>query len=48
MPNVIISPHLSGISPYYDDRAVSLFGENLNRYLVGLPLYNRFDPQKGY
>jgi phosphoglycerate dehydrogenase-like enzyme len=48
MPNVIITPHLSGISPYYDDRAVALFAENLNRYLVGLPLYNRFDPQKGY
>jgi phosphoglycerate dehydrogenase-like enzyme len=48
MPNVMITPHLSGISPYYDDRAVALFGENLNRYLVGLPLYNRFDPQKGY
>ena len=48
MPNVIITPHLSGVSPHYDERAVTLFGENLNRYLVGLPLYNRFDPQKGY
>ena len=48
MPNVMITPHLSGISPYYDDRAVALFGENLNRYLVGLPLYNRFDAQRGY
>ncbi len=48
MPNVIITPHLSGISSFYNDRAVALFGENLNRYLVGLPLYNRFDAQKGY
>jgi phosphoglycerate dehydrogenase-like enzyme len=48
MPNVIITPHLSGISAFYDDRAVALFADNLNRYLVGLPLYNRFDPQKGY
>ncbi len=48
MPNVIITPHLSGISAFYDDRAVALFADNINRYLVGLPLYNRFDPQKGY
>jgi phosphoglycerate dehydrogenase-like enzyme len=48
LPNVIITPHLSGTSPYYNERAAALFAENLNRYLVGLPLYNRFDPQKGY
>lgn len=48
MPNVIVTPHISGNSPHYDERAVALFAENLNRYLAGLPLYNRFDPQKGY
>jgi phosphoglycerate dehydrogenase-like enzyme len=48
MPNVIITPHLSGNSPHYFERAVALFSENLNRYMAGLPLYNRFDPQKGY
>jgi phosphoglycerate dehydrogenase-like enzyme len=48
MPNVIITPHISGSSPYYVDRAVALFTENLERYLTGLPLYNRFDPQRGY
>jgi phosphoglycerate dehydrogenase-like enzyme len=48
MSNVIISPHISGISVHYNERAMALFADNLNRYLNGAPLYNRFDPQKGY
>jgi phosphoglycerate dehydrogenase-like enzyme len=48
LPNVIITPHISGSSLYYNERAVTLFAENLNRYLAGLPLYNRFDPAVGY
>jgi phosphoglycerate dehydrogenase-like enzyme len=48
MPNVIITPHISGISSHYNERAIALFAENLNRYISGTPLYNRFDPQKGY
>jgi phosphoglycerate dehydrogenase-like enzyme len=48
MPNVLISPHISGTSPQYNERAMGLFAENLSRYLTGLPLYNRYDPVKGY
>ena len=48
LPNVIITPHISGSSPYYNERAVELFSENLHRYLGGLPLYNLFEPQRGY
>ncbi len=48
LPNVIITPHISGSSPNYNERAVDLFSENLHRYLSGLPLYNLFDPQRGY
>ncbi len=48
LPNVIITPHISGNSPAYDARAVELFTENLARYIEGLPLYNLFDPQRGY
>ncbi len=48
MPNVIISPHIAGISPNYDERAMALFSENLKRYLSDAALLNRFDPQKGY
>ena len=48
LPNVIITPHISGFSPRYDEHAVDLFSENLQRYLAGLPLYNRFNPERGY
>lgn len=48
LPNVIVSPHISGNSAAYDARAVALFSENLLRYIEGLPLHNLFDPQRGY
>lgn len=48
LPNVIVSPHISGISRYYNDRAAMLFAANLQRYLASLPVYNRFNPDKGY
>lgn len=40
MDNVIISPHVSGTTGKYNERAASLFAENLRRYLTGLPLLN--------
>lgn len=48
LPNVIITPHIGGMSIHYNERAVDLFIENLKRYLTGAPLLNRYDPQKGY
>jgi phosphoglycerate dehydrogenase-like enzyme len=48
MPSVIVTPHISGISQFYNERAVALFAENLNRYLEGQPLYNLFDQNIGY
>lgn len=48
MPNVIITPHVSGDSPRYLDRAVPLFVENLRRYLSGEPLHNLVDRERGY
>lgn len=47
-PNVIITPHIAGISKEYDKRAVDLFAENLSRYISDQPLYNIFDVKKGY
>ncbi|MCA9973715.1 MAG: D-2-hydroxyacid dehydrogenase, partial [Anaerolineales bacterium] len=35
LPNVILTPHVSGFTPHYDARAVDLFAENLRRYLAG-------------
>lgn len=48
MQNVIITPHIAGVSAYYDERAMELFAENLSRYIADLPLYNIFDLKKGY
>jgi phosphoglycerate dehydrogenase-like enzyme len=48
LPNVILTPHIAGFSPHYDQRATVLFAENLRRYIAGLPLYNRFNPEKEY
>ena len=43
LTNVIISPHIAGFSPHYDERAAGLFIQNLQRFLEELPLYNRLD-----
>ncbi len=48
MENVIITPHVSGASPTYFDRAIPLFCENLRRYLAGVPMLNVVDPERGY
>jgi phosphoglycerate dehydrogenase-like enzyme len=40
MDNVIITPHISGITAHYDERAADLFATNLRRYLAGEPLLN--------
>ena len=48
MANVIISPHVAGISRHIEEETISLFVENLNRYLAELPLYNRVDLDEGY
>ncbi|HEX9018899.1 MAG TPA: D-2-hydroxyacid dehydrogenase [Anaerolineaceae bacterium] len=48
LPNLIISPHIGGMSPFYNQRAVDLFVENIRRYMAGSPLWNLFNAQKGY
>jgi phosphoglycerate dehydrogenase-like enzyme len=48
LPNVILTPHISGESVHYGARLASLFAENLQRYRRGEPLRNRYDPQRGY
>ncbi len=46
--NVILSPHIAGMSAAYDERALALWTENLKRYLTGASLLNLLDVQKGY
>jgi phosphoglycerate dehydrogenase-like enzyme len=48
MENVILTPHISGFTPFYDDRATDIFAENLRRYLAGEPLFNLVNRQSGY
>jgi len=48
MPNVILTPHIAGVSQEYNCRAVDLFAENLKRYLDGEQLMNLIDVQRGY
>jgi len=47
-PNLILSPHVAGISPHYTQRALRMFTENLRRYSAGEALLNVFDPERGY
>ena len=48
LPNVILTPHISGFSPHYKERAGTMFAENLRRYLHGEPLLNRLEPDRSY
>jgi phosphoglycerate dehydrogenase-like enzyme len=41
MPNVIVTPHNSGVSPLNMERAMATFIDNLARYVQGKPLKNR-------
>ncbi len=48
MEKVLLTPHISGGTPRYMERAVDLFCDNLRRYLAGEPLRNVVDPARGY
>ena len=48
MDNVILTPHISGFTPHYDERATDLFAQNLGRYLDQQPLLNLVNRQTGY
>lgn len=48
MENVILTPHVSGWTPYYRDRAIDIFCENLKAYLDKKPMPNVVDKKLGY
>lgn len=48
LDNVILSPHVSGITPRYDEHMTGLFAENLRRYVAGEALLNVADRSLGY
>lgn len=48
LPNVIITPHMSGFRPDHWDAATDLFADNLRRFDAGEPLLNVVDKNAGY
>jgi phosphoglycerate dehydrogenase-like enzyme len=48
MDNVIITAHYGGANPYYTERAMEIFLDNLRRYRAGEPMRNVVDKRVGY
>ncbi|HEX2188153.1 MAG TPA: D-2-hydroxyacid dehydrogenase [Longimicrobiaceae bacterium] len=48
LPNVLVTPHVSGTSHRFWRRETDLVVENLRRYLAGEPLLNVVDKRAGY
>jgi len=48
MPNVIVTPHISGAIEGYGHRAAEVFVRNLRHYVAGEPLENLVDPVLAY
>jgi len=48
LTNVLLSAHVSGFTPDYDERCTALFIENLQRYLRGDALLNLVDRSLSY
>ena len=48
MENVLITPHMSALSPDYIDRVRKILFENLERLRDGRPFLNRVDKTAGY
>jgi phosphoglycerate dehydrogenase-like enzyme len=48
MPNVIVSPHISGLSADMWERAMDMFVEHVHAYQAGRPLPNLVDKRAGY
>ena len=48
LPEVIVTPHVSGLGPRYWERATDVFAANLRRWLAREPLQGVVDMQAGY
>jgi phosphoglycerate dehydrogenase-like enzyme len=48
LPNLVLTPHISGYTPQYFQKVLALFEDNLDRFLDGRPLRNVVDKQLGY
>jgi phosphoglycerate dehydrogenase-like enzyme len=48
LPQIIVTPHISGLGPRYWERSVELFARNLRAFIAGQPLANVVDKRAGY
>lgn len=48
LQNVILTPHISGVSVHYEQRLAALFADNLRRYRAGQPLLNQYHAEREY
>lgn len=48
LDNALVTPHTAGDTPHYNERALTIFLENLRRYQAGEPLSHVVDKQLGY
>jgi phosphoglycerate dehydrogenase-like enzyme len=48
LPNVVLTPHVSGYTPDYFGKMLAIFRENVGRFLRGERLRNLVDKQLGY
>lgn len=47
-PNVIITAHTAGATPFFRERVLALFADNIERYQAGEVLVNEVDIGRGY
>jgi len=48
VPNLIVSPHMSGDTAGYTGEIIDAFGDNIRRYRAGEGLLNLIDVRRGY
>ena len=48
MPNVVVSPHMSGDYLGFEEDLMTLFADNIHRWILGEPLENVIDQSRGY
>lgn len=48
LPNVIITPHIAGNTPFSEEQRLMLLRENLRRYVAGEPMLAVVDIDRGY
>ncbi|MGQ9630551.1 MAG: D-2-hydroxyacid dehydrogenase [bacterium] len=48
LENVIVTPHVAGWTPQYDNRLTDIFCENLRRFIEGRGMINLVDKRLGY